>query len=177
MFHPPKGNSNEAFVNLFKISAIAICLAFSTGAMAQSMSKDQYKSGTDGIAAEYKSARAACGSLSGNANGLCRAEASGKEKVAKAELRAKYQPSEDASYRVRVARADADHSVAREKCDDQTGDVKDVCVRQAKDAAVAAKAQARARMTNANANAKENAPATSDGANQKAEKGAGARKD
>ena len=54
--------------NKFNINAIAMAigLAFSAGAMAQTMSKDHIKSGKDGIAAEYKSAKAACGSLSGN---------------------------------------------------------------------------------------------------------------
>jgi hypothetical protein len=97
-------------VNKININAIAIAigLAFSAGAMPQTVSKDEYKSAKDGIAAEYKSAKAACGSLAGNAKNICQAEASGKEKVAKAELEAKYKPSVDASYKVRVARADAD---------------------------------------------------------------------
>jgi len=163
-------------VNKLTISAIAIGLAFSAGAMAQSMSKDQYKSGKDGIAADYKSAKATCGSLSGNANDICKAEASGKEKVAMAELEADYKPSKDASYKVRVARAEAQYSVARERCDDRAGNVKDVCVKQAEAAAVAAKADAKAWMKTANAN--EKAAATSAAANSKAdEKGADARKD
>jgi hypothetical protein len=138
----------------FNINAIAIAigLAFSVGAIAQTMSKDEYKSAKDGIATEYKSAKAACGSLSGNAKDICLAEAGGNEKVAKAELEAKYKPSVDASYKVRVARADADYAVAREKCDDLAGNVKDVCVKEAKAAAVAAKADAKAQMKITNAN-------------------------
>lgn len=133
-------------MNRFSISAIAIAigLAFSSGAMAQTMSKDEYKSAKDGIAAEYKSAKAACGSLSGNAKDICKAEASGKEKVAKAELEAKYKPSVDARYKVRVAKADADYALAKEKCDDLAGNVTDVCVKEAKAVAVAAKADAKA---------------------------------
>src|SRR5688572_28290503 len=97
------------------VIAIAIGLAFTTGAMAQNMSKEQYKSGKDSIAAEYKSANAACGSLSGNAKDICKAEASGKEKVSLSMLDAENKPSVDASYKVRVARADADYSVAKER--------------------------------------------------------------
>lgn len=53
-------------MNKLNISMItmAISLAFSTGAIAQNMSKDDYKAGKDKIAAEYKSAKAACDSFS-----------------------------------------------------------------------------------------------------------------
>jgi hypothetical protein len=144
----------------FTIIAVATAtgLAFSSAAAAQAMSKEQYKSGKAGIAAEYRAAKAACAPLSGNGKDQCTADARGKEKVAKAELLAKYQPSEEASYKVRVAKADADQSVARGKCDEKAGNDKDVCVRQVKAAAVAAKAQARARLKNEKANANENAP-------------------
>ena len=88
--------------------AVAIALAFSVGAMAQTMSKEQYKSGKDSIAAEHKSANAACGSFSGNAKDICKAGAGTKQKVALAVLDAEYKPSDNASYKVRVARAEAD---------------------------------------------------------------------
>ena len=163
-------------MNKLTISAIAIGLAFSAGAGAQTMSKDQYQSGKDGIAADYKAAKASCGSLSGNANDICTAEASGRENVAKAQLEAEYKPSLNARYAVRVARADADYSVARERCDDKAGNVKDVCVQEAKAAAVAAKADAKAWMKTGKAN--EDAAATAATANNKAnQKGADARSD
>ncbi|HLX80654.1 MAG TPA: hypothetical protein VKS43_08730 [Burkholderiales bacterium] len=133
------------------VMAIVIGLAFSAGALAQSMSKDQYQSGKDDIAATYKAAAAACGSFAANAKDICQAEADGKRSVAKADLEARYKPSVDASYNVRVARADADYSVAREKCDDKAGNVKDVCVKEAKANSIAAKADAKAWMKTANA--------------------------
>lgn len=122
--------------------AIAIGLAFSAGAMAQAMSKGEYKFGQNRVAAEYKSGKAACAALAGNAKDVCRLEALGKEKVAKAELEAQFKPSVNASYKVSIATADADYSVAREKCDDAAGNVKNVCIKQAKAAAVAARADA-----------------------------------
>jgi len=76
-------------------------------------------------------------------------EASGKQKVATAELKAAYTPSEPASYQVRLARADAKLDLAREKCDDLAGNVKDVCVKEAKATAVTAKANAKAHMKTA----------------------------
>ena len=76
------------------VIAVAIGLAFNSGAMAQGVSKSEYKASTDSIVAEYKAARASCGSLSANAKDVCVAEAGGKQKVAKAELAARYKPSE-----------------------------------------------------------------------------------
>jgi osmotically-inducible protein OsmY len=134
--------SGDTTVNKLKINAIAIAagLAFSAGATAQSMSKAEYKSGKDGIAAEYKSARAACASMSGSARDgnrgtiqrqICEAEANGKKKVAKAELEARYAPSDKNRDAVRVAKAKAGYSVAKEKCE-QAGNVKQVCMKEAK---------------------------------------------
>ncbi len=148
-----------------RMAAIAIGLAFGSGALAQTMSKTQYNAARDGIAAEYRTAKAACRSLSGNAKDICQAQASGEEKVAKAELDAKYKPSVDARYKARVARADANYSVAREECDDKAGNIKDVCVKEAKAALVAAKADALARKKTVDAN------------NTASDMGADARKD
>jgi hypothetical protein len=150
-----------------RIGAIAIAfgIGHATGADAQTMSKPQYKSGKDDIAAEYKAEKDACGSMAGNDRDICKVEAAGREKVARAELEAKYKPSEQASYNLRIARADADYAVARERCDDSAGNVKDVCLKAAKAAEVGAKADARAGLKTANANSVARA------------KGADARKD
>ena len=165
-------------MNKFNLSAVAIAigLAFSTGAMAQSMSKETYKSGKDTVAAEYKSAKLACKAASGNARDICKAEAAGREKVARAELEAKYRPSHDTTYKVRVARADADYAVAREKCDDLAGNLKDVCVKEAKAMSVAAKADAKSQLKVSDANF--DAAATSAKATRKAnDQGIDARTD
>jgi hypothetical protein len=128
---------------------LAIGLALSVGAMAQGMTKVQYETARTGVSAELKLARAACDSFSANAKDLCLAEASGKERVATAELDARLAPSEEASYKVRLARADAEYALAREKCDDLAGHAKDVCVKEAKAKAVTAKANAKAHMRTA----------------------------
>ena len=133
---------------------LAIGLALSVGAMAQGMTKVQYETARTGVSAELKLAKAACDSFSANAKDLCLAEASGKEKVATAELNARLAPSEEASYKVRLARADAEYALAREKCDDLAGHAKDVCfkdvcVKEAKAKAVTAKANAKAHMRTA----------------------------
>jgi hypothetical protein len=135
------------------ILALACGVGFGTGATAQGMSKDQYKSAKDGIASAYKTDKASCKSLSGNAKDVCMEEAKGKQTVAKAELEAQYKPSDRNQYKARVAKADADYSVAKEKCDDQKGADKKACVKEAKAAHTAAVAEAKASMKSARATA------------------------
>jgi hypothetical protein len=134
------------------VIAAAIALAFSAGAMATSMSPDANKAGKTSIATEYKSDRVACDSFSANAKDICIAEAKGKEKVAKADLEAGYKPSNENRYKVGVARAEADYAVARQKCDDKAGNSKDVCIKEAKAAQIAAKADAKALLKTSKAN-------------------------
>lgn len=136
-----------------KALAVAITLAFSAGAMAQNINKAQYKAGQDRISAEYKAAKAGCASLSGNANDICVIEAKGTENVAKAELEASYRPSTKNFNEVRIAKAEAIYGVAKEKCDDLSGNPKDVCVKEAKSVQTTAKAEAKAQMKTAEANA------------------------
>jgi osmotically-inducible protein OsmY len=131
----------------FNMSAIAaaIALAFSAGAMAApGMSKDDYQADKGRIAAEYKSAKAACATLTANAKDVCVAEAKGKEKVAKADLEARYKPGDKTSRAVKTANAEADYAVAKEKCDDKAGNDKKACIKEAKAVEVRAKADAKA---------------------------------
>lgn len=92
---------------------------------------------------QYKADKDACKSLSGNAKDICMEEAKGKEKVAKAEAKAAYENTPKARESARVARADAAYEVAKEKCDDLSGNAKDVCVKEAKAAHVKAVADAK----------------------------------
>lgn len=129
--------------------ALALGLAFSLGALAQGMSRDEYKADKEKIEATYKSAKAACDSMSGNQKDICVAQAKGEEKVGKAELEARYKPSEKNTYDARVARAEADYEVAKEKCDDQSGNAKDACQKEAKAKEASAKAEAKTQMKSA----------------------------
>lgn len=133
-------------MNKFYMSAItlAIGLALSGGASAANMSKNEYKAAKDSIAAAYKSDKGNCKSMSGNAKNICMAEASGKEKVAKAELEANYKPSDKAHRKVRDEKVEANYRVAMGKCNDKGGNLKDVCVKEAKAAMKSAKADAKA---------------------------------
>jgi len=143
-------------VNTLNAIALAVSLTFSAGAMAQSLSKSDYEAGKDKIAAEYKLTKSGCASLSGNPSDICMAGARGNEKVAMAELEAGYKSTPETRYQARVARAEADYGVSKERCDDRAGNAKDVCVKEAKSAETAAKADAKAQMKTADANATAN---------------------
>jgi hypothetical protein len=165
-------------MNKFTISslAVAVCLVFSVNAMAQAMSKDEYKAAEKQISSAYKLDKTNCGALAGNAKDICKAQAKGKEKVATAELEAQYKPSKKATYELGVTRAKADYAVANEKCDDKAGNDKDVCVKEAKAALVRGKADAKAQMktSEANTTAREE---TSDARTKAQVKGSEARND
>lgn len=133
--------------------ALAIGFALSTGAIAESMSKEQYESLVTKIDTDYKVAKEICGSLAGNANDICDAEAKGKLNIAKSELEYNYEPTVNTLYNARVAKADAEYSVAAQKCDDKDGNVKDVCVKEAKAAKTQQTAAAEAQMKTSKADA------------------------
>lgn len=124
--------------NLIALSA-ATLLATSALAMGQ----PEYKTAKDQISADYKMNKQKCDALSGNAKDICQKEAKGTENVAKADLEAQYKPSDKTAYKAREARADADYAIAKEKCDDLSGNAKDVCVKEAKAAHVTAKENAK----------------------------------
>ena len=131
--------------------AATVCFAATGAAFAADnntgMTKDAHKAADEKIEAQYKTDKKACDGMKGNAKDICKAEAKGKEKVAKAELDAQYKPSAKADAKVTTAKADADYDVAKEKCDDQKGAAKSACKKEAKAAHDSAKAQAKAEKT------------------------------
>jgi hypothetical protein len=84
------------------------------------------------IEAEYKADKAKCDAMKGNAKDVCEKEAKGKEKVAKAELDARANPSERNQRKVDEAKAEARYEVAKERCDDMKGKEKNACEKEAK---------------------------------------------
>lgn len=159
-----------------KAIALATSLVFSVGALAQAMSMTDYKAGKDRISAEYKSSKAGCQSLSGNPKDICVEEAKGREKTGKADLEASYQPSPKTRYNARLAQVEAAYEVAKEHCDDQAGNAKDVCVKEAKSVRVAGKADAKVLLKTSNANAVANEK-TSDARSDATDKKVDARMD
>lgn len=113
-------------------------------ASATTMDKDAFKATQDSIGEAYRSDQAQCASLKGNARDVCEAEAKAKRKIEKAEAEAEYKNTAKARTMAIVARADAEYSVARKRCDALSRTEKTVCVTKAKAARVRAKADARA---------------------------------
>lgn len=103
----------------------------------------EYQANRKNAEAAYKTAKAACDRLNGNAKDVCIEEAKGREQVAKAEAEAAHMGTPKAHEEVRVAQAEAAYRVAKEKCDDLAGNAKDVCVKEAHAAFVKAKADAK----------------------------------
>lgn len=126
-----------------KLLLLTAVVASAMAGNALSMNKDEYKTQKDRISSEYKANRDKCSSLKANAKDICVSQAKGSEKVAKAELEAQYKPDAKQDLKVRMAKADAAYDTAKEKCDDLTGNTKDVCVKDAKVAHVKAKEDAK----------------------------------
>ena len=85
------------------------------------------------IESEYKAAKERCDAMSGNQKDICVTEAKAKERVAKAENDAKNaKDPARAQARVERVKADAAYDVAKQKCQENKGNEKDVCLKQAK---------------------------------------------
>jgi hypothetical protein len=110
------------------LAASGICAA----AGAANLSTPAYKAAKEQAKAEYKTELDACKTQTGNAKDICVETAKGQEKVVLAHLQ--YQHSGDAKDMSKLAEAryEARYEVAKERCDDMTGNSKDVCVTQAK---------------------------------------------
>jgi hypothetical protein len=131
--------------------AFAVAFAFATAAQAQTTQSQPKRDMADKPRTEQSSERkmrnqeeerieqqakadkAKCDGMKDNAKDICMAEAKGKEKVAKAELDAKHAKDKTrAERKVRDAKAEATYEVAKQKCDDQKGEAKDACMKQAR---------------------------------------------
>jgi hypothetical protein len=112
-------------------------------ALVAPISKDAYDTAIRNAETQGRIDRDACTPRSGNAKDICLAEASGREKVAKADAEAAYKNTPTAREGARVTRGEANYSVAKEKCDGFAGNAKDVCVKEADAALVKAKADAK----------------------------------
>ena len=113
-------------------TALAIAaLLTASGAFSATMNKADYTAAKDRIEADYKSDRSACDKFSGNAKDICKEQAEGKQKVARAELEYNDSGKPADATKLAIAKADASYAVAKEMCDDKSGNPKDVCVCEA----------------------------------------------
>lgn len=130
-------------LNALRATVLAASLLALPVAFAAAMSKADYQAGKARISAVYKTDKTACASQTANAKDVCIEEAKGKEKIALAELEYGYTGKAVDGNKVLVAKAESAYAVAKERCDDQSGNAKDVCVKEAKAVEVKALADAK----------------------------------
>jgi hypothetical protein len=130
-------------LSITRLTLISAAMLALPAAQAAMIGKPDYQAGKTRISADYKADKAACSSQAGNAKDICVEEAKAKEKVARAELEFSYTGKAADQTKILVAKAESAYAVAKERCDDQTGNAKDVCVKEAKAVEVKALADAK----------------------------------
>ena len=106
--------------------------------------KATYTAANDKAATDYKAVSAQCNAITGNPKDVCNAEAKAARVQAEGQATMQYEGTDAARISARKNMAEANYDVAKAKCGSQTGNAKDVCVKEAKAALVAAKADATA---------------------------------
>ena len=126
--------------------ALAVCigtLAFASGGHAAG-DKAAYDSAKASAKSTYEAAKAKCDALKDNAKDICVAEAKAARTRTDEQAEAAYKNTPKAREHAVHEIAEADYKVAKERCDDKTGNDKDVCIKVAKAAMTKAKADAKA---------------------------------
>ena len=123
----------------FKLQASTLTAALTLSAMlafapaqAAQIGDADYKAGKAKIAADFKADKLACKSMTANAKDVCQEEAKAKDKNAMAALEYGHTGKAADEKKMLKVKVDTAYAVAKEKCDDQAGNAKDVCVQQAK---------------------------------------------
>jgi hyperosmotically inducible protein len=91
-----------------------------------------YKQMTAKAAADYKTAKAACGAQSGNAKDVCVEEAKLARARSEADAVAQYKSDKNSVKKARVDVAEAEYDLAKAKCAPMAGADKDNCLSTAK---------------------------------------------
>ena len=124
-------NTSQTLSRSF-FTAVAAAVLLALPVHAANMTRTDYTASKSRISDTYKADKKACASQSANAKDICIEEAKAKEKVARAELEFSYTGAAKDQTKVAVAKAESSYAVAKEKCDDQSGNDKDVCRKAAK---------------------------------------------
>lgn len=117
-----------------KLAVALASVLVTSAAFSATMTKPEYSDAKKRITADYKVDKAACGKSTANAKDICMEQAKGKEKIARAELEYSYTGKAKDGNKVGVAKADATYAVAKEMCDDKSGQAKTMCRTEAKSA-------------------------------------------
>ena len=134
--------NSRALILLISIFGLG-CMALASAAESND-AKATYTSVNAAAASQYKIQRLKCDALAGNSKDVCVVEAKAAEKRSVAEAMATYKGTDKARASARKDIADANFDVAKTTCQRLTGNDKDVCVKEAKSAHIAAIDDARA---------------------------------
>ena len=118
--------------NSLRAIGLAVAVLLSGAAHAALTNKAEYNAARAQAEGAYKLETDGCKSLSDNAKDICKQEAKGKFSVAKAEAQYANSGKPADMQKLGKAKAEALYDVERERCDDMTGNAKDVCVKTAK---------------------------------------------
>lgn len=109
-----------------------LALLLTGTAHAQAITEADYDLQKDHIEKVHDAEKAKCKKLMGNHRDVCIAEADAKESIAQADLKAAYKNTAKERLAAAKVKAKANFDVAKERCDDQKGDAKSLCISQAK---------------------------------------------
>jgi hypothetical protein len=133
-------------MNRYMLGMVAVTALASTGAWAQAapQSAEEYKAAVSRAEADYRVARERCNTSAGTTKAICVAEAKAAEKRAKADAMVAHKNTDQSRIDARVEYAEADYMVAKERCREQGGNARDICMEEARAAETKAKADAKA---------------------------------
>lgn len=123
-----------------KIPFTAVAAALTTALLAAApaahaadrIGKAVYDGAKDDLRQYYKDQRKLCDSMSGNTKDVCAVTTRGQERIAMAHLEVAHTGRDSDRVKLYEARYNARYDIANEKCDDLSGNPKDVCRQQAK---------------------------------------------
>ena len=132
-------------MNMKPINALLVAALCTIGFSASAaITKADHKAATKDAESAYKTAKAACGALAGNAKDVCVAEAKVQKTYAIAKTDGEFKNTAKTMYDGRKNVAGAEYDLAKTKCAAKAGNEKDVCVKEAKAIEVRAMADAKA---------------------------------
>ncbi|MBB3117869.1 BON domain-containing protein [Pseudoduganella violacea] len=117
-----------------KLALITVAMMASASiAVAQNADSSAYKAAHDKATSDYKAAKDRCSdTLSGNAKDVCQEEAKVARARAESDAVAQHKNNKRDLEKAHKKVAEAEYDLAKEKCDDLSGDAKSACVSQAK---------------------------------------------
>lgn len=128
------------------VRAAVLCagaLALAAGARAAG-DNSAYEQAKQSAKSSYETAKKRCDAMSGNPRDVCIAEAKAARTRAEQKAEVAYQETPKAREHAKKEIAEADYKVARERCNERTGNDKDVCIKVAKAVRTRAEADAKA---------------------------------